>query len=114
MTHQHENLQVLGIGFERYRDTERSLAALERYKKQMNVPYPILYGGYYDKEEASARMPMLSKIISYPTLLFIDADNRVRKIHTGFDGPATSRYETFQKEFDESIQQLLNTLASDS
>ena len=113
-SHQHENLQVLGIGFERYRDTERSLAALERYKKQMNVPYPILYGGYYDKEEASARMPMLSKIISYPTLLFIDADNRVRKIHTGFDGPATSRYETFQKEFDESIQQLLNTLASDS
>lgn len=107
-------LEVIGIGFERYRQVEKSLAALERFKTQMDIPYPILYGGYYDKTEASERLPMLSKIISYPTLLFIDAENRVRKIHTGFDGPATSRYEAFQREFDDSIQQLLGTLPSDS
>lgn len=108
------NLQVMGIGFERYRQEEKSLAALDRFKTQMEVPYPVLYGGYYDKGEASERLPMLSKIISYPTLLFIDGENRVRKIHTGFEGPATSRYEAFQAEFEESIQQLLATLQSES
>lgn len=107
-------LQVMGIGFERYRDEAKSLAALERFQNQMDVPYPVLYGGYYDKEEASARLPMLNKIISYPTLLFIDGENRVRKVHTGFNGPATSKYVEFQQEFDESIQQLLETLQPDS
>lgn len=110
----HPNLQVLSIGFERYRQEEKSLAALKRFKQQMDIPYPVLYGGYYDKEEASARLPMLNKIISYPTLLFIDGENRVRKIHTGFDGPATSRYEDFQQEFKESVEQLLATLQSES
>lgn len=108
------NLQVMGIGFERYRNEEKSLAALERFQSQMGVPYPVLYGGYYDKAEASARLPMLNKIISYPTLLFIDAENRVRKVHTGFNGPATSKYKEFQQEFDESVQQLLETLQADS
>ncbi len=108
------NLEVLCIGFLRYRKEEKSLAALERFKTQMDIPYPVLYGGYYDKAEASARLPMLNKIISYPTLLLIDGENRVRKVHTGFNGPATSKYEEFKQEFDESVQQLLETLQADS
>ncbi|MGH1437311.1 MAG: TlpA family protein disulfide reductase [Lewinella sp.] len=104
----HPDLQVISIGFERYREEERALAALSRYQERNEIPYPVLWGGYYDKEEASRALPMLNKIISYPTLLFIDKENRVRKIHTGFDGPATSRFKAFQDEFEQSIQQLLS------
>ena len=32
--------------------------------------------------------------------------NEVRRVHTGFDGPATSRYEAFRKDFDELIESL--------
>lgn len=106
--HPQPDLAVITIGFERYRDEERALAALSRYQENNKIPYPVLWGGYYDKEEASAKLPMLNEIISYPTLLFIDQENRVRKIHTGFNGPATSKFEAFRTTFEQSIQQLLS------
>lgn len=102
------DLQVITIGFERYREEERALAALKRYQEGNKIPYPVLWGGYYDKKEASEILPMLSEIISYPTLLFIDKENRVRKIHTGFNGPATSQYDAFKEEFEQNIQQLVS------
>ena len=50
---------------------------------------------------------MLSKIISYPTTIFLDRNKRVIKIHTGFNGPATGeKYIEFKKEFDRTIKEM--------
>lgn len=50
---------------------------------------------------------MLDHILSYPTTIFIDKKGKVRKIHTGFNGPATGeKYEKFSKEFDAFIAKL--------
>ena len=54
-------------------------------------------------------MPMLSKVISYPTTIYLDRKGKVRKIHTGFNGPATGeKYLSFQKEFNAFMETLLS------
>jgi thiol-disulfide isomerase/thioredoxin len=97
-------LEVFAIGFERYKDNNKSIAALKRFKSKLNVPYQVLYGGYYEKEIASDKFPMLNKILSYPTLLFVNRKNEVVKIHTGFTGPATSEFPAFVADFNKNIQ----------
>ena len=51
---------------------------------------------------------MLNHVLSYPTSIFIDKKGKVRKIHTGFNGPATGdKYTEFTKNFEEFINELL-------
>lgn len=91
--------EILGVSFERHTDTTKAIAAIETYKEKMKIPYPVLYGGSNDKAKASAMLPLLNKVVAYPTLIFLDAQNKVVAIHTGFSGPATSGYEAFKEEF---------------
>ncbi|NJB85818.1 thiol-disulfide isomerase/thioredoxin [Lewinella marina] len=102
------DLKVVALAFERYgADDPRSRAAVERYRDNMEVEWPVLLAASNDKREASRALPMLNKVISYPTLLFVDRNNRVVRIHTGFNGPATSKYAAFKESFDETIEELI-------
>ena len=74
----------------------------------MKVPYEILWAGSSNKKEAAKTLPMLNEIISYPTMIFIDKNDKVRKIHTGFNGPATSAYADFKEEFNTFVKELLD------
>jgi thiol-disulfide isomerase/thioredoxin len=103
-----EDLAVIGIGFERYRDQQKNMKALRTYKNNFGMNYELLLGGYFDKKEAAETFPMLNHILSYPTMIFIDRDNQVRRIHTGFSGPATSTYDDFVADFDRFVQSLLD------
>ena len=52
---------------------------------------------------------MLNHVLSYPTSIFIDKKGRVRKIHTGFNGPATGdKYTEFKAEFESFVSELLS------
>ena len=99
-------LHIVSVAFERYSQKELALASLARYKDKLNIPYPIFYGGLSKKSAASEILPMLDKVISYPTMVFLDKNNRVRRVHTGFAGPATSEYEDFVNDFDEFVKSL--------
>lgn len=102
-----EDIEVVAIGFERYKEETKSMDALKRFKDKWNVPYQVLLGGTSaSKSKASEKLPQLSGILSYPTLLFIDKTNKIRKIHTGFAGPATDEYDKFVTEFDKIIEGL--------
>jgi hypothetical protein len=35
---------------------------------------------------------MLNKVISFPTSIYIGKDGKVKRIHTGFNGPGTGSY----------------------
>ncbi len=101
------NLEVIGLAFEKHRDKAKANATLRTYKEKMNIPYEMVVAGYANKKEAAESLPMLNAIISYPTMIFVDKKNQVRRIHTGFSGPATSQYADFVKEFDEFVNELI-------
>lgn len=102
------DLQVIALAFERYgADDERSKEVVLRYEKTMDLPWPVLLAGPSDKGAAGEVLPMLNKIISYPTLLFVDRNNKVKRIYTGFNGAATSEWETFKTSFDVSVKELI-------
>lgn len=105
--HPKPGFDIIALGFEKYKDSERSINALRTYKEKFNIPYPLLHAGYYNKKEALKALPMLNAIISYPTMIFLDKDNKVKQIHTGFSGPATSQYEAFKEEFESNIKNIL-------
>jgi thiol-disulfide isomerase/thioredoxin len=101
-------LAIIGLAFERYKDREKNKEIIARYKKEQNIPYPILLAGSYDKKAAAEALPMLSAIVSYPTMIFLNKDNEVVRIHTGFSGPATSVYPEFKRDFEQFTQRLMN------
>ena len=104
----HPDLKVIALAFEKHRDIGKATAAVKRYKEKLNLPYEMLLAGYYNKKEAVNSVPMLNHILSYPTMIFIDKNDKVQKIHTGFSGPATSEYENFKKDFEATVTALVN------
>ena len=101
-----EKVAVIPLAFERNADVAATQVAT--YKKRMGMPYDILIAGTTtDRAVAVKSLPFLSQIVAYPTMVFLDKNNRVRRIHTGFDGPATSKYAEFSKEFDEFMKKLI-------
>lgn len=105
--HPDPGFEILGIAFERHTDTLKANAAIHTYREKLNIPYPIVYGGSNDKEKALATLPMLDKVVAFPTLIFLNSHNQVVAIHTGFAGPATPTYPAFKNEFDQLVTQMM-------
>jgi hypothetical protein len=60
------------------------------------------------KDSASASLPFISGIFCFPTSIYIDKNGNVRRIHSGYNGPATGVY--YQRDSEDAlrfIQQLL-------
>ncbi len=102
-------VEVIGLAYERNKDFERSKANINRLKKRFDVKYDLLVTGYTnDKDEASQSLPMLNKVLAFPTMIIIDKKGDVRKIHTGFSGPGTGKYYAeFVNEFEKQVKDLL-------
>ena len=101
-----DKLSVIALAFERNKDVAQ--IQVETYKKKMNVPYDILIAGTTTNKDSTAKaLPFLTDMVGYPTMIFLDKNNIIRRVHTGFDGPATSEYPAFEKEFDAFTQKLL-------
>lgn len=101
-------VEIVGLAFERKDDPEYVKKVLSRLKDRYDVTYPILFAGKLGDESANKVLPALNKIVGYPTTIFIDKKGVVRKIHTGFNGPATGLfYEEFKKDFNQVVDELL-------
>jgi len=105
--HPEQDLEVIGLAFEKHREAPKANAQIKHYRQQLAIPYPILFAGYYDKKEAAEKLPMLNHVWSYPTMILVDKQGKVRNIHTGFSGPATSAYSEFKQQFEQQVAQLL-------
>jgi len=98
---------VVGFAFERHKDAAQANAHLTEYKRKMGIPFEIVHAGKNDKDEAARFFPSLSKVMAFPTMIILDKNNQVRRIHTGFDGPATSKHGAFKKEFEALMEELI-------
>jgi len=102
-------VEIIGLAYEVKPDFDYAKNRVLTMKQKMDVPYDFLIAGTSTTESASASLPMLNKVISFPTSIIIDKKGKVRRIHTGFNGPATGIfYERFVEDFNEFMNELIN------
>ena len=100
----------LGLSYELTSDYEASKRALQPFVKRFDIPYPILIApvAVSDTLRTEKTLPQIENIMAFPTTIFVDKQGNIKKIHAGFDGPATGvHYLTYKKEFEETINELL-------
>jgi len=105
-----KDIAFVALAFEYAKTPEKAFKSIERMRSKLKVEYPILMAQYgtSSKEKAQEKLPMLNHVLSYPTTVFIDKQGKVRKIHTGFNGPATGqKYIDYKNEFEGFVDQLL-------
>jgi thiol-disulfide isomerase/thioredoxin len=89
--YQDKDLKIIALCYESD-NFAASVKAIERFKNDIGADYTFLYAGVSNKRKASETLPMLNRILSFPTTIFINRDGRIDKIFTGFSGPGTGRY----------------------
>ncbi len=101
-------LEIIGVSFEGGIDEEKIIKSIDKFKKDLAVPYPIYYGGLARKDIASEAFPQLNKIMSFPTSIIIDRSGTVQRIHSGFSGPGTGKvFDEYSKETELFLSKLL-------
>lgn len=107
-TYSDQGLEVIAVAFEKHSDTAKAIDGLKRFRDNLGVTYPIVYGGTASKENAAAALPFLDHVMSYPTCIFVDRNGIVRRIRTGFYGPSTGEhYRTYSRNLHSFVEQLL-------
>ncbi len=101
-------LEIVGLAFEYTDDPAEAAERLRAYSRRHGVEFPLLRAGVSDKASASAALPDLERIKSYPTTVFIGRDGKVSRIHSGFAGPATGgHYRRTVADMENELQRLL-------
>ena len=101
-------LRVLGLAFELTGDLERDAKQVRIHQEHHGANWPVLVAGLSNKAKASAALPVLDKVRSYPTTIFMGADREPVGIWTGFSGPATGEaHQDLRKRWEAMIEDLL-------
>ncbi len=102
-------VEILGLAYERKRDFDYASRRVIKMKEKLAVPYDFVIAGINDKDEAAKTLPMLNRVLAFPTTILIGKDGTVKHIYTGFEGPGTGIYhERFKERFNQLINELLN------
>lgn len=101
-------VEIIGLAYERKDDFTYASERVKKMKAKLNVSYEFLIAGVNDNVKAAETLPMLNKVVAFPTTIFIGKDGKVKHIHTGFEGPGTGiYYEQFKERFNLIINELL-------
>ena len=102
-------VEIVGLAFEKSDNPEVSNPKIKRMITRFGIEYPVLLAGTNTDAGTAKALPMLNKVMSYPTTIYIDKKGKVREIHTGFSGPGTGKYyEQFVEEFTQLADKLLS------
>jgi thiol-disulfide isomerase/thioredoxin len=105
-------LEIVYLQFEYFDDFAQAVTANREFVEKFAIEWPVLIAGVSDKDEVLTKLPQLERFVAYPTSLFIDRRGQVRRIHTGFSGPATGRHhEEWRQEFTTLVRELLDESA---
>jgi thiol-disulfide isomerase/thioredoxin len=101
-------LEIVALCFES-NDRDISEKRIKRFIDHTGAGYIFLYAGEASRENRNKILSHLEGSVAYPTSVFIDRNGKIRKVHTGFSGPATGEeYSRYVKETSLLIEQLLN------
>ena len=106
--HKDKGIEIIALAFETKPDFDYASSRVKRTMEKMNAGYTFLIAGESNKEKASAALPALNQVIAFPTLIYLDKTGKVRKIHTGFNGPGTGAYfDRWVEEHEAFVAELL-------
>jgi len=103
-------VEVIALAYEYTTDWERSVKSLKKFKQRFNVQYIILNTEVTvtDSLRTQKTLPQVTDIKFFPSSIIIDKKGKIRKLDTGFNGPATGlHYVTYKKEFNSVVDNLL-------
>jgi len=101
-------VEILGLAYERKDDFAYASERVKKTVQKMKIPYEFVIAGVNDTEKVSKTLPMLNKVLGFPTTIIIGRDGKVKYIHTGFEGPGTGiYYEQFKERFNQIVNELL-------
>lgn len=103
-----EGLEIISLSFELRDDFSYAAEKIKRMEEVFGLEYEVLFAGRAGRRTAGAALPMLNHVMSYHTTLFVDRKGKVRRIHTGFSGPATGEvYTRLVTDFRKFTRELL-------
>lgn len=105
-----DELIVMPIAYEISPDFDQAKKRITKMQTDLGMETHFLFGGVAKKENTASDFPMLNQIMSYPTIIFIGKNGKVRDIYTGFYGPGTGHY---YDEFIQNTKTLLATLVAE-
>ncbi|MEO6547150.1 MAG: TlpA disulfide reductase family protein [Ferruginibacter sp.] len=103
-------VEIIALAYEYTTDWNRSVNSLKKFQQRFNVKYPILNTEVtvLDSLRTEKTLPQVTPIKFFPSSIIIDKKGKIRKLDTGFNGPATgTHYIAYKKEFEETINKLL-------
>ena len=103
-------VEIIALAYEYSTDWNRSVKSLQKFQQRFNVQYSILNTGVTvtDSLRTEKTLPELTPIKFFPSSVILDKKGKIRKLDTGFNGPATGEhYVSYKKEFKETINKLL-------
>ena len=106
-----QGLEVVPVSFERGTDKQVAFTRINSQAKQMALPYPVYLGSGADSPQKAAAIvfAQLNHVMSFPTLILIGKDGKVKKVWTGFYGPGTGvHYTEHTKEIENALVLFLN------
>ncbi|MCW3083159.1 MAG: Peroxiredoxin [Bacteroidetes bacterium] len=107
-TYKKQGLEIVGLAFERTDDFAKAVNNVQRLKTRFGANYEFLITMKTGADQASQALPMLNKVMAFPTTIYIDKKGMVRKIYTGFYGPATGEaYKKYVEETTQFVEMLL-------
>ncbi|MEL6104935.1 MAG: TlpA disulfide reductase family protein [Planctomycetota bacterium] len=107
-TYASRGLSILGLAFELTGEFARDAEQVKRYLARHQCNYPVLIAGTSDKTKATRTFPLLDRVRSYPTTIFVDRTGKITAVHTGFSGPATGNaFLELKEKFQQQIESLL-------
>jgi thiol-disulfide isomerase/thioredoxin len=105
-----QGLEVVPVSFERGTDKQVAFTRINSQAKQMALPYPVYLGSGADSPQKAAALvfEQLNHVMSFPTLILIGKDGKVKKVWTGFYGPGTGvHYAEHTAEIEDAVLRLL-------
>lgn len=106
--HKEKGIEIIALAFEAKPEFAYASERVKKTVDKLGANYTFLIAGESNKEKASQALPALNQVIAFPTLIYIDKQGRVRKIHTGFNGPGTGEYyDQWIEEHEALVRQLL-------
>jgi len=101
-----KDLAIVALSFERQTEQVQFKQNISKLRNHFGVDYLYLNAGL--PKTASDALPMLNKVMGFPTTIILNKNHEIVEIHTGFNGPATGDvFVEYQREFEALLNKLV-------